>query len=121
MIPTARILRLLLFITLVSAAFWMDALRARAQSFSITNFTIGPTGVRTLQFPTDTNSYYILYAGAVVTNINQPAAIALGASGMLQFQDPSPQFGAQFYRVRQVPLTPARVKAALVAIVEARG
>jgi hypothetical protein len=104
MIPTARILRLLPFITLVNAAVWMGALSTRAQTFSITNFTLGPTGVRTLQFPTDTNSYYILYAGAVVTNINQPIAINLGASGTLQFQDPSPQLAAQFYRVRQVPL-----------------
>src|SRR5712672_2899165 len=104
MIPTAQILRLLPFIPLVSAAFWMGAPSTQAQAFSITNFTVGPTGVRTLQFPTDTNSYYILYAGAVVTNINQPAAIALGASGMLQIQDPSPQLAAQFYRVRQVPL-----------------
>jgi hypothetical protein len=104
MIPTARILRRLPFITFVSAAFWIGTLSAWAQTFSITNFTFGPTGVRTLQFPTDTNSYYILYAGAVVTNINQPIAINLGTSGMLQLQDPSPQLDVQFYRVRQIPV-----------------
>ncbi len=75
---------------------------SRAQTF-ITNFTVAVTGTRTVQFAANVNSYYILYSGSVVTNVNQPIAIALGSPGELQFQDAAPQLDAQFYRVAEIP------------------
>jgi hypothetical protein len=78
---------------------------ARGQSFSITNFSVVPSGARTVQFGADASSYYILYRGAVVTNINQPISLALGAAGSLTLQDFSAQTSAQFYRVAQIPVS----------------
>jgi hypothetical protein len=77
----------------------------QAGAFSITNFSIAASGTRTAQLSGDANSYYILYGGTVVTNINQPIALALGSAGALNLQDTSPQLAGQFYRVAEIPLT----------------
>ena len=76
------------------------------QSFSITNFSVAPFGTRNVEFEADASSYYILYRGSVVTNIDQPIALALGLWGALTLQDLSTQTDAQFYRVARIPLSP---------------
>jgi hypothetical protein len=78
---------------------------ARGQSFSVTNFSVVPSGARTVEFSADTLFYYILYSGSTVTNITQPMALAFGTGASLSLQDSTPQSAAQFYRVAQVPLT----------------
>jgi hypothetical protein len=78
---------------------------AAAQPFSITNFSVIASGPRTVQVSADAASYYILYAGSIVTNIHQPIALALGTAGSLSLQDTNSQLAAQFYRVARIPLT----------------
>jgi hypothetical protein len=100
-----NVLRLFAMATILGAGFEGNVQQAAAQTFSITNFSVGPSGARTAQFSADTNSYYILYGGTVITNISQPISLVLGVAGALSLQDTSPQLAAQFYRVAQIPLT----------------
>jgi hypothetical protein len=79
--------------------------QAQAQAFSITNFTVGASGPRTAGFSANGSSYYILYGGTAVTNIPQPISMTLGSAGGMSLQDTSPQLGAQFYRVAEIPLS----------------
>jgi hypothetical protein len=98
-------LGLIALTTLFAAAVTTNLQQVRAQPFSITNFTAPSYGPRTAQLGADAASYYTLYTGSNVTNINQPIALALGTAGSLSMQDTTPQVGAQFYRVAQIPLT----------------
>lgn len=96
------------FVTVLAVGTFIGLLTfgvARGQSFSVTNFSVVPSGPRTVEISTDALFYYILYSGSSVTNIAQPIALAFGTGGSLSLQDSSPQSAAQFYRVAQVPLT----------------
>jgi hypothetical protein len=97
-------LRQFLLLTFCGFALLTTIQRVQAQSFSTTNFNLAPSGTRNISFEANTNSYYILYSGAVLTSVTQPIAMALGTIGSLQLQDTAPQVGIQFYRVAQVPL-----------------
>jgi hypothetical protein len=97
------VLRLLAMTTIIGAA--LEGGRQHADAFSITNFSVAASGTRTAQLSGDASSYYILYAGTVVTNITQPTALALGSIGALSLEDTSPRLAAQFYRVAEIPLT----------------
>ena len=100
-----NVLRLFAMITIFGAWVEINIQQARALDFSITNFSVGTAGPRSAQFSADASSYYILYGGTILTNINQPIALALGTAGALSLQDVSPQVAAQFYRVARIPLT----------------
>jgi hypothetical protein len=99
---TGSMFRLLTITIIIGAG--LECSRQRADAFSITNFSVAASGARTAQLSGDANSYYILYAGTEVTNINLAIDLALGSAGALSLQDSSPQLAAQFYRVAEIPL-----------------
>lgn len=52
-----------------------------AQGPRITGITLTPQNSVTIRYDSNTNAYFILYAGDAVTTISQPVALALGALG----------------------------------------
>ena len=77
-----------------------------AQELRITDITVGPDGKPRLQYPADTNSYYILYRGGI-TNIVLPSDAALGTNGTGQLTGPTNTSGttATLFPVPPVPPT----------------
>ena len=76
---------------------------ASAPALTVDSVGIGLAGRREFSFVSDTNSYYILYRGAVVTNIDTPVVMRLGIGSTTPLRDVSPQTNAGFYRVLAVP------------------
>ena len=77
-----------------------------ASEFRITSQAFGAGGRFRLSFsPTNYSSYFILYRGTEVTNINQPVDATLGPF-VFQLSDPAPisSNATVFYRIRVVPL-----------------
>jgi alpha-tubulin suppressor-like RCC1 family protein len=78
-----------------------------AEDFRIKSASIQNNDTILLQYPADTNSYYILHRGRL-PNISSPVALALGSSaigGTGSVAVPVAQSGAHFFRIQQVPLT----------------
>ncbi|PWU10114.1 MAG: hypothetical protein C5B50_26110 [Verrucomicrobia bacterium] len=78
---------------------------AYAQSFQITNALFDPQRKFTLQFPSDTNSYFILDRNFAPTNVTNAVAMALGTMGGGQLVDKNAAVQAAFFRIRKVPLS----------------
>src|SRR5438105_2415157 len=78
---------------------------AFAQGLTISGTRFELDGRLSLQFITDTNSYYTLFRGVIVTNISQPIDMILGARSLGQLTDPAAAANSvAFYLIRQVPL-----------------
>ena len=78
-----------------------------AQEFRITEVTVDSQGNPVVRVEADTNFYYILYRGDVVTNVFLPTNAALGQvneSVLLDPQNANTNANA-FYRVRRVPIS----------------
>lgn len=89
-------LRLALLIPLV----WC----AQSADWAVTEVLVPADGRVSVQFPSQADSYYILYRGDRVTDIRQPTQLQLGAAAAGVLVDLSGTAGreAQFYRVDQV-------------------
>jgi hypothetical protein len=76
---------------------------AAASALTVDSVGIGLAGRREFSFLSDTNSYYILYRGAALTNINTPVVARLGTGVATPMRDVSPQTASGFYRILAVP------------------
>jgi hypothetical protein len=76
------------------------------QGFHIQDLKLDPAGRIHVSYPSDTNSYYILYRGRTATNVALPVSMALGISPQGTLDEPNRINSAAvaFYRVRQVPI-----------------
>src|SRR5688572_4467994 len=73
-----------------------------AGAFEIESFNVS-NQIREVSFPTDTNNYYTLLTGAIVTNINQPVAMMVGTGDTGVLRDTNAPAQTGFYRVRALP------------------
>lgn len=83
---------------------------ASLQEFQITRASLDDSDRPRIEFPANTNSYYILLSGETLNQIATPAAMVKGADGQGVLLDPSPlaaPAGDRFYRVKQVPIDEA--------------
>ena len=71
------------------------------ESFSVTNQT------RVVSFATETNLYYTLLTGTIVTNIDQPVSMIFGTGEIGVLRDTNAPAETGFYRVRALPLSQA--------------
>ncbi|MBN9693982.1 MAG: Ig-like domain-containing protein [Verrucomicrobia bacterium] len=76
----------------------------QSADWSVTEVLVPADGRVSVQFPSQADSYYILYRGDRVTEIGQPTQLQLGApaSGVLVDLSGTAGREAQFYRVDQV-------------------
>ena len=76
----------------------------QSADWSVTEVLVPADGRVSVQFPSQADSYYILYRGDRVTEIRQPTQLQLGApaSGVLVDLSGTASREAQFYRVDQV-------------------
>ncbi|MDB6108253.1 MAG: hypothetical protein JWR69_3 [Pedosphaera sp.] len=92
-----------------ATAFYLGFGLCTTQAFQITSSDFDGGGRFRVQHEANTNSYYILYRGATLTNVNTLLSMALGAGATGQLTDPTidPLQSNQmaFYRVLEVPLT----------------
>jgi hypothetical protein len=77
---------------------------ATAQSFKINPVTVS-NGAVVINFPTRSDSYYLLQATPTLNSTSSPVNAILGNGGLLGFNPASSQTGSMFYRVEQLPLT----------------
>ncbi len=72
----------------------------------ISGIVLESDGRARVNIAADTNAYYILFRGDVVTDIRTPSQLELGVTGDLQLKDAQPGASAvaRFYRVERVPL-----------------
>ena len=82
------------------------AARLPAQDFRITGAHLRPDGRIVLQYPANTDSYYVLHQGPL-TDLTQAADVELGVNGTgALVGSPAAGTGAEvFFRVLQVPVT----------------
>jgi hypothetical protein len=82
------------------------AARLPAQDFRITGAYLRADGRLVLQYPADTNSYYVLHQGPL-TNLTQAADVKLGVNGTGELIGGIPETNRVdgFFRVLQVPVT----------------
>lgn len=73
-----------------------------AAGFEIVSFSVS-NQTRVVSFPTDTNNYYTLLTGTIVTNINQPVAMVFGTGNTGILPDTNAPGQTGFYRVRALP------------------
>ncbi len=73
-----------------------------ANAFQITSGSFNSDGAFQLQFPANTNSYYVLYYGTNVSDITTPISTVSGVNGVGQLFDTNPPETRAFYRVRQL-------------------
>jgi hypothetical protein len=94
---------------LAVAAFFLAVwlLSSDAQEFRITAVHIDSDRVR-VEHPSDNQSYFILFRGETVTQVNRPVAMALGNGGTGVLIDPAPAEAMAFYQVRRIPLNAPR-------------
>ncbi|MDB6121196.1 MAG: hypothetical protein JWQ71_189 [Pedosphaera sp.] len=85
---------------LVILVYWVGLCSSPA--FQITSFSLNPTGPFQVQHEANTNSYYVLYRGSTLTNIDTPVSLALGAGISGQLSDTNLVGSAAFYRVQEV-------------------
>jgi len=78
---------------------------ASAQNFQVTNAFINPQHRFTVEFSSDTNSYFILNRNSAVANITDAVAMVLGPTGSGRLTDTNAAAGIAFFRVNKVPLT----------------
>ena len=78
---------------------------ASAQSFQVTNVFINPQNKFTVEFPSDTNSYFILARNSALANVTNAVAMVLGTAGGGQLTDTNAAVGMAFFKVQKVPLT----------------
>ena len=80
-----------------------------ARDFGITGIARDGDQVR-IGFESDTNSYYVLYRGTVVTGIVSSADLRMGTDGVGQLSDPpgEPAANRRYYRVLKVPIVEPR-------------
>ena len=86
----------------VLAVLGIGVVQAQAQDFRVSGIKLEPQNRIRIQFPADTNAYYILYRGTTVTNITQPVSLALGTGPMGDLSDQHSSMATAFYSVRQV-------------------
>jgi hypothetical protein len=80
---------------------------AAAQEFRVTAISLDPENRPRLEFPSNTNSYYVLYRGYEVTNITTPIALVLGADAngaLVDAGSPTNSTLPRFYRLREIPI-----------------
>lgn len=90
-------------LTLAVVAITLDL---AAQGLRITGITLTPQHSVAIRYDSNTNAYFILYAGDAVTTISQPVTLALGATGECTLTvTQSIEQPATFFLLREVPLT----------------
>jgi hypothetical protein len=78
---------------------------ALAQSFRVTNALLNQQRELTVEFPSDTNSYFILERNSALAGITNAVALALGTTGAGQLTDTNRAMAMAFFRVEKVPLS----------------
>jgi hypothetical protein len=71
-------------------------------AFQITSFSLNPAGSFQVEHPTNTNSYYVLFRGPTLTDINTPVSLSLGTGTSVQLLDTNLIAPTAFYRVQEV-------------------
>jgi hypothetical protein len=90
----------------------LTATRVSAGAFQIRSSSVSNAVFR-VEFPANTNSYYILYRGTNLTNIVTVVQVAAGTGTVSQLTDTNTSLPAAFYRVQQVSNSPAPVLTSL--------
>ena len=101
---SSSILRRTIIFMVAGLLSWGGLLRSQPADFRVTGIVTDALGHVQLEYQSETNSYYILYSGAAVTNIVVPSQLELGAaeSGSLNAQDLPTSMA--FFQVRRVSI-----------------
>jgi len=83
---------------------WGGFLRSQPADFSVTGIVADPLGRVQLEHQSETNSYYILYSGATITNIVVPSDLELGAAELGNLNARDLPTSMAFFQVRRVSI-----------------
>jgi hypothetical protein len=91
--------------TILTLAVVAITLDLAAQGLRITGIALTPQNSVAIRYESNTNAYFILYAGDAVTTISQPVTLALGALGECTLTiTQSTQSPTTVCMLREVPL-----------------
>ncbi len=91
-------------LTLAALMLWSRP-PASAEGFHLTKAFMNEQSELTVEFPSDTNCYFILERSSTLTGLTNAVALALGTTGAGRLADTNPPVGAAFFRIEKVPLS----------------